>query len=166
MAQSSGGERRRRHSHGDLDLDRVHTAQTVDAFLEMLNLSNLGETFRRANVSTVDHLMRLVPGDLDAMGIRLAGVRVRLQKGLCLLREQQPGPSSGSPAGSSGVRRDTPGASSVRGCTSPAMHLAACVASEVPWHLGDSTSPARPMRAPSPPTARFVGLLFSRSGAT
>lgn len=111
MSESSGSERRPA-KYGDLDLGRVHTAQTVDAFLEMLNLSNLGETFRRANVTSVDHLLRLVPGDLDTMGIRLAGVRVRLQKGLCLLREQQqPEPSvAASPAGS-GARGDVPGAS-------------------------------------------------------
>ena len=111
MAESSGGERRPA-KYGDLDLGRVHTAQSVDAFLEMLNLANLGETFRRANVTSVDHLMRLVPGDLDEMGIRLAGVRVRLQKGLCLLREQrQPEPSAAASPAGSGARRDAPDAS-------------------------------------------------------
>ena len=113
MAESSGGERRTA-KYGELDMGRVRTAKTVDAFLEVLNLSNLSETFRRANVTSVDHLMHLVPGDLDEMGIRLAGVRVRLQKGLCLLREQQPAPASSAPA-AGGVRREGADASSVRG---------------------------------------------------
>ena len=74
--------------YGDLDLGRVPHVTSVADFLAALNLSNLMPHFAERGLSTVEHLLNLVPADLDSMGLRLVGIRVRLLKGLSLLRDQ------------------------------------------------------------------------------
>ena len=96
--------------YGDLDLGSVPLATNVDEFLQALNLLQLLPQFTARGVTTIEHLLHLLPSDIDAMGIR-AGIRVRLLKGFSLLREHHG--SAGNMATDSGTttpRSDEPSA--------------------------------------------------------
>lgn len=98
--------------YGDLDLGSVPHVTTVEEFLVALNISHLLPKFTARGVTTIEHLLHLIPSDIDAMGIR-AGVRVRLLKGCSLLREHNSSERSNVDATASGTttpRSDDPSA--------------------------------------------------------
>ena len=98
--------------YGDLDLGSVPHVTTVEEFLVALNISHLLPKFTARGVTTIEHLLHLLPSDIDAMGIR-AGVRVRLLKGCSLLREHNSSERSNVDATASGTttpRSDDPSA--------------------------------------------------------
>jgi hypothetical protein len=96
--------------YGDLDLGSVPHVTTVEEFLLALNISHLLPKFTARGVTTIEHLLHLLPSDIDAMGIR-AGVRVRLLKGCSLLREQNGSASNmATESGTTTPRSDDPSA--------------------------------------------------------
>jgi len=96
--------------YGDLDLGSVPLATNVDEFLQALNLLQLLPQFTARGVTTIEHLLHLLPSDIDAMGIR-AGIRVRLLKGFSLLREHHGSASNmATDSGTTTPRSDEPSA--------------------------------------------------------
>ena len=96
--------------YGDLDLAVVPHATNADEFLQALNLVQLLPQFTAKGVTTIEHLLHLLPSDIDAMGIR-AGVRVRLLKGFSLLREHHGSASNmATDSGTSTPHSDEPSA--------------------------------------------------------
>ena len=92
--------------YGDLDLGSVPHVTTVEEFLVALNIPHLLPKFTARGVTTIEHLLHLLPSDIDAMGIR-AGVRVRLLKGCSLLREHNSSERSNVDATASGTTSPT-----------------------------------------------------------
>ena len=161
--------------YGDLDLGQVPLATNTDEFLQALNLGQLLPQFTLRGVSTLEHLLHMLPTDLDAMGIR-AGIRVRLLKGLSLLREHHGSASNmATDSGTTTPRSDEPS-------TDVAMEVAIAAveaqrynstsslcAAEAPHHHHPSTlltpTHPKPHRLPTtaPPHDALVPLLVTPS---
>ena len=160
--------------YGDLDLGRVPHVTSAADFLAALNLSNLMPHFAERGLSTVEHLLHLVPADLDSMGLRLVGVRVRLLKGLSLLRDQHGSSANASstttprsesddamtmdasmaPVESEGVRYNSTSSLCAATTPHPVADIRPPIASSTPaGHAPppvQSASEQRPARAPAP----------------
>ena len=96
--------------YGDLDLGSVPHATNAEEFLQALSLGQLLPQFTTRGVTTIEHLLHLLPSDIDAMGIR-AGIRVRLLKGFSLLREHHGSASNmATDSGTTTPRSDEPSA--------------------------------------------------------
>lgn len=67
------------------DIPEFHS---VDEWLKYINMAKYSETFKTANINTLNQVAKMEENDLKAMGIKLIGHRNKMSKSIKAMKSQ------------------------------------------------------------------------------